>query len=210
MPNKRRQSGFTLLEVMLVLALMGIAISIISFTNIGQDPSEKIEHESKRLQVVFDMASDFAVLNQMQLGLRLDEEKATYTFVYLNEDDEWLPIEGNKLFAEYVLPESFSVYLELEGLPWESEDSLFDQRVFDEELSVSNESVEIGNEEDIPPPPPQIFIMSSGDITPFELTIRYEEDFSDLEPLEYYLQGREYTPLLLKRDGELDEDGFDA
>lgn len=200
--RERQQQGFTLLEVMLVLALMGIAISIISFTNIGQDPTKKLDTETRRLQVVFDMASDFAVLNQEQLGLLLDEEKRTYTFVFLNEDEKWLPIEDNKIFSEYTLDPEFSLSLALDGLPWEEEDSLFDQEVFDEELSVSNDGVQIGNEEDIPPPPPQIFIMSSGDITPFELSITYEEDFSDVQAIEYLLQGKEYTPLTIVRDDE--------
>jgi len=194
----RLQKGFTLLEIMLVLALMGIAISIISFTNNGQAPDKQLEQESKRLQVVFDMASDYAVLNQLQMGLLVDQEKSIYTFVHLDEDNKWTVIEGQKLFEEYQLPEEFTLAIELDGLPWQSDDSLFDQEVFDEELSVSNDGVQIGNQEDIEPPPPQVFILSSGDITPFELTIGFEPSFSDQRALYVLLQGQDFTPLIRK------------
>ena len=69
-----RQRGFTLLEVMLVLLLMGLAAGYVIFNAFSTDPSEQLEREARRLQVVIDMASDYAVLNQQQLGI-LDSHK---------------------------------------------------------------------------------------------------------------------------------------
>lgn len=192
---RKQQTGFTLIEIMLVLALMGLMISVVSYTALGTNNRDKVNDQAKRFQVVFDMASDYAILNQLQLGIRIDEEENTYTYVALDENDKWIELGEQKLFASYQLPEFMTLQLNLDDLPWEQEEQLFDRGVFDEELSVSNAGVEIGDEEDIPPPPPQLFLLSSGDITPFELSITYEDDFSSEEPITFTLRAKDVTPI---------------
>jgi general secretion pathway protein H len=191
----RKQTGFTLIEILLVMALIGITVSVITFTALGTNNYDKVEEQAKRFQVVFDMASDFALLNQVQLGIRIDEEESTYTYVALDEEDQWVEIPNQNLFASYQLPEYMRFELELENLPWEQEDQLFDRGIFDEGLSVSEDGVNIGNEEEEPPPPPQIFLLSSGEITPFELRFIYEDDFSDELPITFLIQGKDTTPI---------------
>jgi general secretion pathway protein H len=192
---RKQQAGFTLIEIMLVLALMGLMISVVSYTALGTNHYDKVNEQAKRFQVVFDMASDYALLNQAQLGIRIDEEKNTYTYVMLDDEDKWIELGGQKLFASYELPEYMTLQLELEDLPWQQEDQLFDRGVFDEQLSISDEGVEIGKEEDIPPPPPQIFLLSSGDITPFELSMTFEDPFSNDEPITFTLRAKDVTPI---------------
>ena len=65
--------GFTLLEVMLVLLLMGLAAGYVMFNAFGASQSDLLKAQAKRVQVIVDMASDFAVLNQQQLGLRIED-----------------------------------------------------------------------------------------------------------------------------------------
>lgn len=193
----RSQYGFTLIEVVVVLAMIGLILATVRYTVFTGSIKKEIEKEAMRLQVVFNMASDFAVINQLELGLRIDEEKQTYEFVMLDDDDNWVAIETHKHFAQVAFSDGVFVELILDGLEWQNEDSLFDNRIFDEELSVSNEGVQIGNEEDIPPPPPQIFILSSGEITPFELFIRYEPQNLGDDEFELALQGKETVPIEL-------------
>lgn len=193
----RSQYGFTLIEVVVVLAMIGLILATVRYTVFTGSIKKEIEKEAMRLQVVFNMASDFAVINQLELGLRIDEEKQTYEFVMLDDDDNWVAIETHKHFAQVAFSDGVFVELILDGLEWQNEDSLFDNRIFDEELSVSNEGVQIGNEEDIPPPPPQIFILSSGEITPFELFIRYEPQNLGDDEFEFALQGKESVPIEL-------------
>ena len=64
--------------------------------------------------------------------------------------------------------------------------------------SVSDEGVEIGNEEDVPPPHPQIMILSSGEITPFELKLKY---LGDDDEFYYLLSAKDTIPL--DREGPL-------
>lgn len=189
--------GFTLIEVMLVLLLMGIAAGYVVFNAFGASKSDLLKSQAQRLQVIVDMASDFAVLNQQQLGIRVEQEDNAYFFVYLDEDNEWQRLEGEKIYDTYTLPEPFTFTLNLDDLPWDTEDRLFDRDIFDENLSVSSDGVDIGSDEDKRLPPPQILIMSSGDITPFTLTFNYEGDFDD-EPVYFTLLNKELPPLALE------------
>lgn len=190
----RAQGGFTLLEVMLVLLLMGLTAGYVVFNAFGSDPSEQLEREVRRLQVVIDMASDFAVLNQQQLGIYFDTEARSYTFMQLDEEDNWLPIEGNKVYEPVTLSEPFYFTLALDDLPWQTENSLFDRELFDATLSVNDKEMNIG-EEAPPPPPPQILILSSGEITPFSLTFYFEPDFSNDLPAYFLLNNHDMPPL---------------
>jgi len=194
--TQSKKAGFTLLEVMLVLLLIGLAAGFVMFNAFGASKSDLLKSQAQRLQVIVDMASDFAVLNQQQLGVRFEQQKNEYYFVYLDDEDEWQRIEED-IYSTYTLPEPFTYELNLDDLPWDVEDRLFDRELFDENLSVSDAGVEIGNEEEKKLPPPQILIMSSGEITPFVLSFNYEGDDGE-EPVYYSLQNQELPPLSLE------------
>jgi general secretion pathway protein H len=190
-----KYAGFTLLEVMLVLLIMGLATGAVVLSYSGENGPDLLKKQTQRLQVVFNMASDFAVLNQRQLGLRVEDDNKSYYFMYQDEEQEWQKLELDDTFTEHTLPDLFTLELFLTDLPWETEDSLFSSGVFDEELSVSDDGVEIGNEEDKKLDPPQIFIFSSGEITPFSITLAYEPEFSDERPTYFRVNGQDSTPL---------------
>ncbi|WDT86031.1 type II secretion system minor pseudopilin GspH [Alteromonas sp. 009811495] len=192
-----KQSGFTLIEVMVVLLLIGLAAGYVMYNAFGSSQADLLKSQAQRLQVLTDMASDYAVLNQRQLGIRFEHDKHEYYFVYLDDEDKWQRLEDEEMYATHTLPEPFTFTLNLDDLPWDVEDRLFDRDLFDENLSVSEEGVDIGNEEDKLLPPPQVLIMSSGEITPFTLSFNYEGDF-DEEAVYYSLQNQELPPLSLE------------
>jgi len=200
--SQPQQAGFTLLEVMLVITLMALIVSFVVVNIGGTNNAEQLEKQARRFQVVFDMASDLAILNQKQLGLYINEETLTYQFMALDDDQKWQWLDIDKAFKETELKEPFTLELLLDGLPWDSSDNLFDTEVFDEDLSVSDEGVEIGSEEDKPLPPPQVFIFPSGEITPFSLVFKFEPDFGDETVTYYRVNGIDETPLVL--EGPLD------
>jgi general secretion pathway protein H len=197
-----KHAGFTLIEVMMVLLIMGLITSTVMFSYSGENGQDLLKKQSQRLQVVFNMASDYAVLNQKQLGLRVEDDNTSYYFMYLDEEQEWQKLELDNTFAEHRLPELFSLELFLTDLPWETEESLFSGSVFDEKLSVSDDGVNIGNEEEKKLEPPQIFIFSSGEITSFSITLAFEPEFSNELPTYFRLNGQDSTPLTM--EGPLD------
>lgn len=198
----RKSQGFTLIEIMVVLFIIGISVAVVAFNFSGTDYDKLLLKKAQRFQVVFDMASDYAVMNQMQLGLRVELESRQYHFMFLNDEDRWRPITTDKLFGEHQLEEDYYLELELDNLPWVDEDSLFDDGIFDEGLSVSEDSTEIGKEEEQEPEPPQVFIFSSGEFTPFSLTFGFEPEFGDIRPIYYKVNGVDFTPL--EMEGPLD------
>ncbi|MDG1122740.1 MAG: type II secretion system minor pseudopilin GspH [Glaciecola sp.] len=195
MNRAQRQSGFTLIEIMLVLVIMGLVAAYVVVNAFGTNPSDKLKTEAQRFHAIATMASDFAVLNQLQFGLVIDDQRKSYHFVTLDDTDNWVPVEQNKAFTERELDSNYAVKLQLDGFEWESEDSLFtDNALFDETLSVSSDGVQIGNEEDIPPPPPQILFLSSGDVTEFTLTFEFADPQLGDDTFSVSSQG--YLPLL--------------
>ena len=61
--NKSR--GFTLLEVMMVIVLLGFMASVVQFSVLGNTPEDRLEKESERFLAVFNLAADFALLNNL-------------------------------------------------------------------------------------------------------------------------------------------------
>ena len=100
--------------------------------------------------------------------------------------------------TEHKLPESFNLDLSLTDLPWDTEDNFFSSGIFDEELSVANEGVEIGNEEEKKLDPPQIFIFSSGEITPFSISLAYEPEFSNELPSYFQVNAQDSPPVTIE------------
>lgn len=187
-----------------MLFIMGIAVSTVLMNVVGQNKEDLLKKQVQRFEVVFNMASDFAILNQLQLGMYIDKEKNTYSYLILDDEQKWQPFDLDETFASFTLPEEFMFELQLNDLPWETDGSLFDEASFDAELSVSSDGVEIGSEDEEEKlhPPPQVFILSSGDITPFSMTFIYEADFSDDEPVYFRINGEDSAPV--KREGPLD------
>ena len=194
--------GFSLLEIMIVLMIIGITFSVVRLSFSDVDYDKQLLKKAQRFQVVFDMAADYAVMNQLEMGLRVEPEKNLYYFMFLNEQDRWRPINVDPIFEQHELEEDFFLELALDDLPWVSEDSLLSDSLFDEELSVSEESTNIGNEEEEEPEPPQVFIFSSGEFTPFSVSFKFEPQFGDAQPIYYRVNGVDFTPLQL--EGPLD------
>jgi general secretion pathway protein H len=195
--TRNYHAGFTLIEVMVVLLLIGLAAGYVMYNAFGSSQVDLLKSQAQRVQVLVDMASDFAVLNQRQLGIRFEHDDNEYYFVYLDDEDKWQRLEDEEMYATHTVPEPFTFTLNLDDLPWAQEDRLFDRELFDEELSVSEEGVEIGNEEDKQLPPPQVLIMSSGEITPFTLSFNFEGSF-DEDPVYFSVQNQELPPLVLE------------
>ena len=104
--------------------IMGLAVATVLLNVVAENQGERLKKQVQRFEVVFNMASDFAILNQQQLGLYVDQEKNTYAYLILDEEQKWQDFAVDKVFATHTLPENFSFELELNDLPWETDGSL--------------------------------------------------------------------------------------
>ena len=77
--NKTRQNGFTLIEVMVVIVLVGLMVSVVQFSSSSDKAEETLEFSSKRFAGIFDIAAEYGMLNNVELGLMVD--KNSYQFL---------------------------------------------------------------------------------------------------------------------------------
>ena len=156
----RHSRGFTLLEVMLVVLLMGLAATAVTMTMGNSGPKQQLTREAQRFMAATETVLDETVLSGQFIGIVVDKDK--YHFVLFKEN-KWQPLEQDRLLAEKQLPEGISLSVELEGLPLvqedEEQDSWFDEP-FIEELDADKKKF----------PEPQIMLLPSGEMTAFELS----------------------------------------
>jgi len=161
-PGEKKHAGFTLLELLAVILIIGIIISFASLS-IGQNTSRIVQDEAERLHGLIRLAGEEAVLQGRELALEFDHDR--YRFLVWGKED-WQPVTDDQMLRERPLPEAVELELLLEGIEVSFEDK--------ENL-------------------PRIFIFSSGELTPFNMTLKTDEGE------EYLLQGLMNGKLILTR-----------
>jgi len=150
----RGSRGFTLLELLVVLVVVAIMVSMamLSFGVLGRD--RQAEEESRRFWVVLQQAREEAELQAEDLGMFVSAD----SYEYLRFDvrrDEWLIIEGDELFAQRKLPEGLRFRL----------------RVDSRDIVMKPDLPNRGDKDENKKWPPQVMVLSSGEVAPFELEI---------------------------------------
>ncbi len=193
-------SGFTLIEMMLVIMLIGVMATFVQF-NAGGDKKEKLlKQTSMRFAGVFELAAEYSMLNNVELGLLVD--KTSYQFLAY-DGSRWTDVGDNDLLVSTPLPEGVEIVLELDDLPIEEpllfdtelieesgfakgddDESAFDDDEFDDELDEESDDRDSGRSNSSSKKStkkliPQVYILSGGDISPFSLTFHFNDDFSE-------------------------------
>ncbi|WP_440877166.1 type II secretion system minor pseudopilin GspH [Thalassotalea sp. PLHSN55] len=203
---KRNLSGFTLIEVMLVIVLIGLMASAIQFNLNTNEPDKVLEKTSARFAGIFDIAAEYSMLNNVEIGVVVD--KNSYRFLGY-DGTGWSEIPEQPILTEVTLPEGVIAEVELEDLPID-EPLLFDAKTFNSEddeefLSYDNDEDDDDNNEDKNSEDkkkkkivPQVYILSGGDITPFSITFSFEDDSLIEQDLAYRVTGVYSTPLIIE------------
>ena len=187
----RIQQGFTLIEVMLVIVLIGVMVSAVQFTFSGNKPEQLLEQNSARFAGIFDVAAEYGLLNNIELGLFIEEN----SYQFLGYDGvSWSPIADNPLFEVYNLPEGIEITLQLDDLPIEAP-QLFDSSVLINEDEDESFTDDAEKKKTIP----QVYMLSGGDITPFSLTFSLADfAFDGDENISFKVSGIYTTPLTIE------------
>ncbi len=165
---KPAMAGFTLLEIMLVIMLMGLVSSAVVMTMPSNSGYKALKLEAQRLASFVEVLSDQALMTSRELGIVVDEQ--SYQFVFYDAEKKlWYALPSEQFKTETKLPEDMELELTLSGFVW-------DERDEQEEL-FEDESVFDEPEEQLIP---QIHIMSSGEITPFVIRFRPTDKSEEL------------------------------
>jgi len=179
--RRNPHSGFTLLELLVVIVIIGIIISVasVSVNVLGRD--NEIEDQAKRLNAVISQAREEAEMQARDTGLYI--ERDGYLFMRYNYPTHtWNEIQDDELLKRRELPAGLQNRLWLEGreviLKTHAETMKDVKQSASESHSDSSSDSSEGNVVK-DPRIPQIAILSSGDLSPFELRIEREgTDFS--------------------------------
>ena len=129
--TRRKMSGFTLLELLVVVFIIGI-LSTLFTLSVGLTGSDReLETETDRLIAVVQLASDEAVMQGRELGMRFYPDG--YEFATFQEDfveyydidesdeteerdqSEWNVLSNEDLLGQRSLPEGILLELEIDG-----------------------------------------------------------------------------------------------
>lgn len=143
--------GFTLLEVLVVLVLIGIIVTfaVLSMGDAGQQ--QRLHDEAQRLSSLLQMARDEAILQSSEIAVSFSVHG--YQFERLTEDTTkpdakptWQVIQDDAVFRPRKVEDPFSVSLSMDGLTVD--------------LARADKDK-----------PARVYVYSSGEMTPFQVTL---------------------------------------
>lgn len=159
MSTLRTGRGFTLIEVLVVITIVGIVLSmaVLSLGMLGEN--KQLDTEVRRYVSLVELARDESMLQGREYGLELLQQG--YRFVELDPlTRQWTEILGDDVLRARELPETIELDLFLE----------------DQRIALAYDPVALNAEDKdkkkIKQYAPHVFIFSSGEMTPFELHFR--------------------------------------
>jgi general secretion pathway protein H len=110
--QRRIPAGFTLLEMLVVVAIIGIVLTFAVLAIGGDRRGEELERESRLFAELLRMAGEQAVLRGEEWAVQIDS--AGYRFLILT-DDGWRERVDDELFRQRELAKDTWLEVELEG-----------------------------------------------------------------------------------------------
>ncbi|MDX1404044.1 MAG: type II secretion system minor pseudopilin GspH [Woeseiaceae bacterium] len=155
--------AFTLIELLVVIVIIAVisSVALLSLGILGDD--RDLQREARRLSSLIELASDDAMIQGREFGLEI--MRTGYRFVELDPLlDQWHELLGD----DFLRPRQLTDGLEFELL-------LEDRRVLLKQDAAITERED--DDRDLTDDYlPHILIMSSGDVSPFELRLSRDRD----------------------------------
>jgi general secretion pathway protein H len=145
--------GFTLIEILVVMVLLGLLSGVAIFTLGSGKLQRELEVEAQRLHTLLRMASEEAILSNSEIGFLIDDDH--YEFLqYDDEKQTWASSSVSVLKARD-LPEWLAPEFQREGRA----------KILGKDSSGAEESKK-----------PDMMLLSSGEVTPFSIILRVQNN----------------------------------
>ena len=141
-PASERARGFTLLEILVVVLIIGITLGMVVLA-VRPNPEHRLTEEGQRFTALVKLLGDEAIIRSAEMAIEVAPH--SYRFLTLTEDG-WQPYEDD-VFKAHELPETIDLDLSLDG-----------------------QAIRFDSDED--QTEPRIYVLSSGEFTAFEVTFR--------------------------------------
>lgn len=164
----RNVSAFTMIEVLVVILIIGIIINFAVISIRGNSPTDVLKAEARRFTSLVELALEEALLRSELVGIVIEED--AYHFL-VRDQESWEPNQES-IFRKRELPENIRF------------------EIITEQPAESN--MDINKNKDTEAQTPDIVLLSSGEITPFELKVS-----SDLTDDFFRINGTETGSLQL-------------
>ncbi|MEJ0084057.1 MAG: type II secretion system minor pseudopilin GspH [Pseudomonadota bacterium] len=146
-----RARGFTLIEIMVVVVIIGVITAVFIVTFTGGRHDEQLEREAQKLEALFDYTREQAELQTRDYGFRISDRE--YSFVVFDVlANQWRPVEEDDSLRTRQFPEGIEPTVVVEG-----------RKIV---LDVKKKDVE-----DFVP---TILIFANGDLSSFEVNLQRE------------------------------------
>ena len=157
MRRRRRQSGFTLVEILVVVFIIAtiISIAMMSIGVIGDD--EELDTERVRLASLIETVQDEAMLQGREFGIEV--MTSSYRFVEFDPmTRQWAEVPGDDLYRLRLLPEGieFELYIDEKRI-----ELLNDPKKLNDPNKPMSSSFQ--------PFAPHLFVFASGESTAYEI-----------------------------------------
>ena len=144
-----KQQGFTLIEIIVVVAIIGIIIAFVGI-KISRDTDRLASLEAKRFHAIVSEVRDEAIISGRNLALRIDDRQGAYYF--LRWQSGWQKVNDD-LFKKRTLEPGVGL-----------ESYILDQ------IEVQTEEKQEDEGEEVEVTPPYIFITPDGQISNFKVS----------------------------------------
>lgn len=166
--NIQGSKGFTLLEILVVIFVIAVFTTSVMLAT-GLTPKDtRLRDQAQRLVALIELAQEEALIQGRDLGLRIEPQ--AYEFYVFDElRQQWQAVPADDVLKPRGLEDDMRFYLMVEGrevvLGAEREEQRSDNSRQDPGADGQTQAQAVI---------PQIMLLGSGDLVPFELTLEGE------------------------------------